>query len=38
MSFMPAKLLKAAINRISARTRIAIGQVFLLISVDMRPP
>ncbi len=33
MSFMPAKLLKAAINRISSRTRIAIGQVFLLVSV-----
>jgi len=33
MSFMPIKLLKAAVNRVSARTRIAIGQVFLLVSV-----
>jgi PAS domain S-box-containing protein len=30
---MPPKFLKAAVNRISARTRIAMGQVFLLVSV-----
>jgi PAS domain S-box-containing protein len=33
MSFMPRNFLRAALNRISARTRIAIGQVFLLVSV-----
>jgi hypothetical protein len=33
MSFMPTRFLKAAVNRISARNRIVIGQVFLLVSV-----